>query len=263
MSDGPSEDVAKGVGGIVKPVYEDLLQPMVRVAGQELKTLAEVVDVCFAPVRGIVFAGRRAEEWMVAELTKRLRDVPPDQIVTPPRRIAGPALDGLRFVVDDDPVLADLYAGLLARAMQRELQGEAHPAFVECIKQMAPDEALLLTLFVPGDRRVVPIIRVQAKNREKGYRVLFVRHFSALAYDMGLIKPHFIPEYFDNLERLGLCDITYAESAAAVGAYDAIEAHEVFLRWKSKIEETHDFTIERGAAQLTDFGTLFMKVCRK
>jgi hypothetical protein len=49
----------------------------------------------------------------------------------------------LRYQEEENPI-TDMYIALLARAMDRERVGEAHPAFIPILGQLAPDEALLI-----------------------------------------------------------------------------------------------------------------------
>lgn len=44
----------------------------------------------------------------------------------------------------DSEELRNMYANLLAKAMNVDEKDKVHPAFVELIKQMAPREALIL-----------------------------------------------------------------------------------------------------------------------
>jgi len=66
---------------------------------------------------------------------------PPDQIVVPKPNVAGPALEALRYTWHEE-TLSDLYANLLAASsMDKSTADGAHPAFVEIIRQLTPDEA--------------------------------------------------------------------------------------------------------------------------
>ncbi len=58
-------------------------------------------------------------------------------------QLSGPVLEGLRFL-EDDSLLAEMFINILARALDRETASTAHPAFVEILKQLSPDEALIL-----------------------------------------------------------------------------------------------------------------------
>jgi hypothetical protein len=52
-------------------------------------------------------------------------------------------------------LIAELYVNLLSRAMDGERVGEAHPAFVGLISQLAPDEVLFLRVIVKYEYTII------------------------------------------------------------------------------------------------------------
>ena len=129
----------------MKPMYEDLVQP----AAKEIGTaLGRTVHTALAPLRGVVWAAEQAEEYVYGALMKRLKGVPPERIGTPKLTVAGPAVQALKFA-GAEPVLREMYANLLATAMDRQTAERAHPAFVEIIKQLTPDEARIAA-YIPA-----------------------------------------------------------------------------------------------------------------
>src|ERR1051325_8571524 len=139
-------DVTQAVKGIVEavPVYEDVVQPAAREIGKGLQTVAKTIHIALAPVAGLVWGYETMRDYLGEALTKRLKGVPTERIITPQAMIAGPALDALKYA-GPDPELRELYANLLARAMDERTAQEAHPAFVEILRQLTPDEARTIT----------------------------------------------------------------------------------------------------------------------
>jgi hypothetical protein len=74
---------------------------------------------------------------------KSIERVPEDRRIAPVESLALPIAEQLRFH-DEDSIVGDMFVSLLARAMDRERVGEAHPAFVQIVSQLAPDEAALI-----------------------------------------------------------------------------------------------------------------------
>ncbi len=60
-----------------------------------------------------------------------------------PPEIAGPIFEQLKYIDESNP-LKELYLSLLTRAIDKERQSKAHPAFVRIIEQMSGDEAEIL-----------------------------------------------------------------------------------------------------------------------
>jgi len=132
-----------GVGPAAAEAYRDLLGPAAREVGGNLLAVAKVLTVVLIPLHALVWGTDRIREWLSAALLKRMASVPPDDIVTPRPYVAGQALLQLTFCAEESH-LRELYANLLAAAMNRRTANNVHPAFVQVIQQLTPDEAVLL-----------------------------------------------------------------------------------------------------------------------
>ena len=78
-------------------------------------------------------------------LEKVINKVPEERQIKAPAYISGPILEKFKYLEEDNP-LTELYMNLLARAIDKERINEAHPAFLNIIEQLSPDEALILYL---------------------------------------------------------------------------------------------------------------------
>ena len=75
-------------------------------------------------------------------LQEKLKNIPPEDIVQPSPRIAIPSLQNASITEESE--VRELYASLLANSMNKVVKDGVHPAFVEIIKQLSPDEAKIL-----------------------------------------------------------------------------------------------------------------------
>ncbi len=122
-----------------------------RESGKALTDLVKAFRLFLAPIQLLTVAQDR-----LANFCERVRaKVPEEQQQEASPSIALPILMDLRFMEDDNP-LTELYLNLLARAIDRERCGEAHPAFVKIIEQMSPDEAVVMSHFRGRDRWPMP-----------------------------------------------------------------------------------------------------------
>ena len=144
-AEGNVEGTIKAVTGLVKevPVYEDAIQPVAKEAGKALQTVGRTVNAALLPVRGLVWGIEKIEEFVQTKVTKKLSNTPVENICPPDPAVAGPALESLRYTGHKES-LSELYANLLASAMDKETAKTAHPGFVEIIRNMSADEARLL-----------------------------------------------------------------------------------------------------------------------
>ena len=80
------------------------------------------------------------------DLKKKIKNIPAENLQEPPLMIAGPVLEALKYTYDED-YLREMYENLLASAMDNRNTNNAHPSFVDAIKQMSPLDARIYAFF--------------------------------------------------------------------------------------------------------------------
>ncbi len=154
-----------------------------------------------------------------------------------------------------------MYANLLATSMLIDKKEDAHPSFVEIIKQLSPDEAKLLKRISEGDDSY-PIIDVKLYEKDGSYMVK-VQNFTLLAEGV-CVHPERIYAYLDNLARLKLIEIPFGVKISDDEAYRAIEAHsEIQNLIKSSLPEGYRWEIDRKTFEITHYGKNFIETCVK
>ncbi|MFV1977060.1 MAG: DUF4393 domain-containing protein [Candidatus Scalindua sp.] len=134
-----------GIDKIAKEIYKDGLKEAVKETGKGLTVLAKAINVALSPLKGMVWSYEKIEIMLMKKLSNKLSTVSPDNIQIPPINIAGPAVEALRFT-NDEPLLQEMFASLLATTMQADKQDMIHPAFVEIIKQLSGEEAKIINI---------------------------------------------------------------------------------------------------------------------
>ena len=124
---------------LLNKAYDDLLAAAMQEGGKALVDTIKAFRLFTAPLQLLAVAQDRLARY--CEKARQL--VPEERQVEAPASIALPAMSALRCIEDDNP-LTELYVNLLARAIDKERIGEAHPAFVKIIEQLSPDEALIM-----------------------------------------------------------------------------------------------------------------------
>jgi len=125
------------------PVYQDAVQPAAQEVGKALGTVTKLVNVALAPVTALVWGYDKIAEYISEKVSEKLKDVPPENIITPPIYIAGPTIEAMRFTADNDE-LREMYANLLATSMNKETINNTHPRYIDIIKNISVDDAILL-----------------------------------------------------------------------------------------------------------------------
>ena len=259
-------DAADALKGVVEaiPIYQDVVQPAAKEVGTALQTVAKTIHIVLAPVSGLVWGYEQIKDFVSTKVAEKLKDVPPENIATPKPNVAGPALESLRYTGHEE-MLRDMYANLLATSMDTRTASGAHPAFVEIIRQLTPDEAKIARLF--ARQRPFPLLNIRREYKtetatERGGQYLLV-HFSLLGYEAGCEFPQLTPTYIDNLCRLGLAEVPTFLEYTTPGAYDALENHPQVGVLKQSLEKDEKWriAIERKGLQITELGKQFCRVC--
>lgn len=259
-------DAAEAVRGIVEavPIYQDALQPAAKEIGTALQTVAKTIHIVLAPVSVLVWGYEQIKDFVSTKVAEKLKDVPPENIATPKPNVAGPALESLRYTGHEE-TLREMYANLLAASMDTRTANGAHPAFVEIIRQLTPDEARILRLLTQPQPFPLVTVRRGYKDPTKtelgGIDILI--NFSLLGWEAGCEFPEQTPTYIDNLCRLRLIEIPDA-SYTSPGIYDQLEKHpnvELAKEVIEKKDETYKAIVNRRMLSVTEMGRQFLRIC--
>ncbi|AIN74099.1 DUF4393 domain-containing protein [Flavobacterium psychrophilum] len=240
------------------PVYQDTLQPAAKQIGQSLETVTKTVNIALAPIKALVWGYEKIEEFITNRVAEKLKNIPEENITTPPTEIAGPAVEALRFS-GNDINLRELYANLLASSMDINTQDLIHPGYVEIIKNLSSDEALLLKIF--SVKFIYPLININAEVPDGKGSITEYAYFSHFDKITNLKRPDLIPTYVDNISRLGLTEIPYDQHLTAENTYEPLENDLSLSTLKHKIEilQNRKIVFERKVIKLTNFGRLFIQ----
>jgi hypothetical protein len=219
-------DAVKGLAEAI-PIYQDALQPAAKEIGIALQTVAKTIHIALAPVSVLVWGFDHIKDFISTKVAEKLRNVPPENIVTPKPNVAGPALESLKYTGHEE-TLREMYANLLAASMDTRTANGAHPAFVEIIRQLTPDEARILRLFAKGDG-LFPLITVRKEKKQGVGGIDVLVNFSLFGWQAGCDFPEQTPAYIDNLCRLGLIEVK-DYSFTMAGIYDQLENHPLVNR---------------------------------
>ncbi|MCF5512211.1 DUF4393 domain-containing protein, partial [Pseudomonas sp. PA-3-6H] len=256
-------DAVKGLVEAV-PIYQDLAQPAVKQVGKALETVAKTINIALAPVGALVWGYEQCQGFIANKVAEKLKNVPPEDIVTPKPNVAGPAIEALRYTGHEES-LSNMYANLLAASMTRRIAREAHPAFVEIIKQLTPDEAKLIPLLI--QERALPLLTIRSSyivpiDGRSGSKDI-VSNYSTLGREVQVEHLDMMPSYLSNICRLGLAEIPNGIFYTSPGIYDALESSPFVLEWKRRIEKDKDFECKLARRMLkpTPLGELFARIC--
>lgn len=243
---------------LVSEVYDDALHPFMNETGKTLALIPRVVNAALVPLREWI----SVREYRLAEteklLSKKLENVAEEKIVTPDPFVAVPAIQAISYSMDSEE-LRNLYANLLANAMNVDKKNRVHPSFVEIIKQMSPIDATIFKLIFEKELR--PLLRLDVvSGLERGYSVSvsgisWIRDYS---FDSIAVS-------IDNLQRLGLVRETYLENYVNDDVYRIVRDNPEYLQIKNSLESAGEGVVEekKGICHLTVLADAFYELCVK
>ncbi len=253
------------VGEVIKAAGDN---PNVKEAGQNLGqtalTITKTINNALLPLAAVNFAFDKARiyfaEKFQQDISQKAATIPPEQIIEPKASIAGPALQGLAFT-HEEANLKDMYLSLLATAMDGRVASEAHPAFVEIIKQLDSEEANLIRGILQS-ANAIAIVEVRVTTvGEQGWGSLATHllNLTSLENSSPVENPR-IPAMVDNWVRLGLVDVDYAKHLKAADSYAWVENRPEVARYRQEHEsETRKLSFANGIIVRTALGIQFAK----
>lgn len=263
----------EATGGIIKqtvdsvtaltkavPIYQDAVQPFAKEAGKALGTVGKAVNVALAPISLAVWGYDKISNFLENIVAEKLEKVPEERISTPPPNVAGPAIEALKFTGHDE-TLQDLFANLIANSLDSKTVLEAHPAFVDIIKNISSDEGLILKLFVID--RHFPMVDVKLDLKKRGGFKILHRNFSEIGKLANCKHPQLTTNYLDNLCRLGLLEIPSGRKINDPKAYENLTSNPIVEKLKKQFENNEDFSIgfEKKHIEVTGMGKQFINAC--
>lgn len=229
--------------------------------GQTAVTLTKTINNALLPLAAINFAFDKARIYFASQfqqdISEKAATIPPEHIIEPKASIAGPTLQGLAFT-HEEPNLKDMYLNLLATAMDSRVASNAHPAFVEIIKQLDSEDAKLVRGALQS-QSPLPIIQIQSKLKSGGYNVLLrhVINLIDLPSKLSVENPR-LPAMIDNWIRLGLVEVAYDKYLQDIAHYSWAEQRPEYLHLSETLNsDEQKIEFVKGIIQRTELGKQF------
>lgn len=237
---------------IASEAYEDVAKPALAEFGKIGGDIAKTVRLLLMPLQYTAMVQKRLER----RLSRSVEMVPEERRITPKESTVMRIAEGLKYE-DDSSTIAELYMQLLARAIDGERVGEAHPAFVGIISQLTPDEALFIDKLNSREYTLVLKLDESWTTPNQESRVssirdsglpdsLVTKSFDILFPYDSLAQPAFFYVFLEHLYHLGL--VQYTNDPITRGDYRGFQSGRpsgatfVFIR-------------------LSSFGRLFHQAC--
>lgn len=252
-------------GEVIKVMSDDPnVKKAGKYAGESTLIISRTINNCLLPLAAVNYAFDKARIYFTEkfqdDISKKTSDIPPEQIIEPKASVAGPALQGLAFS-HEEVNLKDMYLSLLATAMDIRAEEDAHPSFVEIIKQLNSEEATLIKEIFQSPT-LIPIVEVRCVDIKKSSWYILEQY---LVNDIDLetkspIENLKIPVMISNCIRLGLIMVDFSKHLSNEEAYSWIEDRPEVKRFQHELnEQTDKIIFKKSAIDKTSFGISFAK----
>jgi len=259
----PESMMVNIVSGLAPIIYKDAFQKSVKSVGAGLEAITDIVVDLF--VDGARFGDAAVRHCITRYFPEKMSAVPIEDIVMPNVGVVGPLFDQLRFVVEEDD-LRNMYLNLLANSMDSKQKNGALPSFVQIIRSLSSDEAMIMKLLsVEQKIAMLDVLVDLKKSTVDAHEYDFcITKFSLIGTQASCESPDLVPCYLDNLVRLGLAEIPVEYYENEPEEYDELERLVRFTdEVKKEIDSQRELVFKKRTIQLTSLGQLFCKVCVK
>ena len=254
----------------IDKMYDDALHPVTSEAGKTAGLLARSINAALAPLEIWILKREYNVKQVKAELGKSLSTINPEKIVSPEPYVAVPALQAISYCMSNEE-LCDLYAKLLAKSMVTDTKDKVHPAFIEIIKQLSPNDALVFK--VCSTRNAIPAVNLSIVMKQKGLHIVGSAPVQKFALDLvadisiSSISEEQIRVSLDNLMRIGLIKLN--DFGLEDGSsYSFVKSSEIyseiskeFERLNSEEHTADHIQTDRKCLSITTLGKQFRSIC--
>jgi len=243
-------------------LYKDTLQPSVQSLGV---ALGNIMEFCTTPFLLCKFGSEVAKENFKKHLdnyAKKLESIPENEKIHVNPQIGVPLLDRLTYTTNDE--IAELFIKLLTRASATSTVNSAHPAFIQIIDRLTPDEAKILVYL--QDKKHVPFVGLESKEQSARQYHPVRNHQTCLSFDLLLDFPENVPTYIDNLESVGVLELQSTIVLTDTKIYDRLYEIYKYDDLEDDVKQQLAFTDMKrlkGTFKVTDFGQLFIVACTR
>ncbi len=175
--------------------------------------------------------------------------------------IGVPIMQTLHYTTND--YIAEMLTNLLSSASIISMVGNAHPAFVEIIKQMSPDEAKIVQYLKKCSE--IPYVSLRANVKEPGDGFYTpIDKAVAITSEVDLMYPQNVKIYISNLLSLGVLSDADNLQLVDEDVYEKVIKHNQLDEEKTKYESLQNIgsvDFEKSYYQVTDIGKLFVNAC--
>ena len=262
MADEIKQDILDQTKGVAVELYKDVVRPMAKPVGEILGFLPRTLKLALSGWEKWLINGEETIKLTAESVKEKIKAIPEEKLVEPEPYVAIPAMQQLSYCVNNEE-LRELYANLLVSSMNADKKWQVHPAFVDIIKQLTPDEAKFIRNLQPFVSHYNALVDVRIEYDQNGSGRTIISNFTNVGLDK-IDCPQNIGSYIDNLERLKLICIPPTMSLTNKDLYEPLKTHYLLTNSLPKqLGPNQKICYDYKVFNLTNFGFDFVNICCK
>lgn len=236
----------------VENIYNDLAHSALSTVGQGLQGITKLA---LTPISALVWGYDKISDYLDVAIPEYFekRKIKKEKIISPDPMVAVPIVEAMRYTSHKEE-LREMFTNLLGAAMNAD-SIDAHPAFVDIIKQLSPDEGKIIKYLYKDDKQ--PMMKLRIILDDGAGENDLSPYFSDIGYKVNCYYPQKFPEYLDNLHRLGIVEVYYDRFLVDENYYDELKVHPYFPH----VDEKINILEKKSMYELSAFGKKFCEVC--
>jgi hypothetical protein len=254
-------EIVTALPEVAKAIYSDIVSSTLQEIGKIGVDAVKTFRLALFPLQ----ISAALQDRLALYIDSAIRAVPEHRRISPQQSLALSICDQLKFC-DETEEISRLYVELLSRAMDKERVGEAHPAFVNIISQLAPDEILVIRQLGEavsvGDDGAFKTYFRERNNARKILTKSLVKKVVG-ASELTPEMQHLVTSICIDPEELAQPNLysTFLEHLVSLGvvAYTNDSTNDGVL--KGVMRSSKD--AQMLCIKLSEFGSLFFKACVK
>lgn len=252
-------------------IYDDGLKAPISETGKLLERIPRAINAALSDIDIWIAKKEYNVESTKKTLAIKLEAIDPNKIVSPEPYVAVPAIQAISYCMNSEE-LHTLYANLLSKAMVSDTKEKVHPSFIEIIKQMSPNDAVVLKEFSKSETPV-PTATLTIVMKANGLRIMgapfevkeSLKLISNIKSD--LLSEDQIIISIDNIKRLGLITLETTQLSGET-TYDYVkqsehysQTYDYFTELNESEQTAESIRINKKCLALTPLGQLFIDIC--
>lgn len=269
MDDKTQDIIVETTKEIAKEVYTDGMKPAVKQVGGVFSTMAGFFNnVVLYPLKKLNIRFEQKAKAFEKEMQEKYNTIPEENRIEPPINVIGPALEVLKYSIDEEHI-RNMFSNLLVNSMDNRLTEIVHPKYVKIIEQMNNKDAILLKILWTNTDREYLICQPQIVFKNKTMKIsncLIPNYITNI--NTPDLTDNEISFALENLQNLGLIELSFIEFFKEEEYIELIKTNSVCQEELQKIKKARpdltDLTCYHslyGVIKLTEISKNFCDIC--